>query len=47
VICGGIATVVIALAWTRFFPSLVHLNRLEDLEPVVFEADTALANEWL
>jgi MFS family permease len=47
VICGGIATVVIALAWTRFFPSLAHLNRLEDLEPTVFEADTALAGEWL
>jgi hypothetical protein len=47
VICGGIATIVIALTWTRFFPSLAHLNRLEDLEPTVFEADAALAGEWL
>lgn len=47
VIYGGIATIFIALAWTRLFPSLAHLNRLEDLEPVVVEADTALAGEWL
>jgi MFS family permease len=47
VIYGGIATIFIALAWTRLFPSLAHLNRLEDLEPVVVEADTAIAGEWL
>jgi hypothetical protein len=47
VISGGIATIVLALAWTRLFPSLAHLKRLEDLEPVVLEADTALAGEWL
>jgi MFS family permease len=47
VIYGGIATIFIALAWTRLFPSLAHLNRLEDLEPVVAQADTAIAGEWL
>ena len=47
VIYGGIATIFIALAWNRLFPSLAHLNRLEDLEPVVAQADTAIAGEWL
>ena len=33
VVAGGIATVVIAASWTRLFPSLAHLGRLEDLRP--------------
>jgi MFS family permease len=33
VIAGGIATIGIALSWTRLFPSLAHLGHLEDLRP--------------
>jgi MFS family permease len=33
VIYGGVATIVIALAWTRIFPGLAGLDRMEDLEP--------------
>jgi hypothetical protein len=33
VVAGGIATVVIAASWTKLFPSLAHLGRLEDLRP--------------
>ncbi|MBA3717277.1 MAG: MFS transporter [Actinobacteria bacterium] len=33
VVAGGVATIAIALAWTRLFPSLAHLRRLEDLQP--------------
>jgi MFS family permease len=33
VVAGGIATVGIALSWTRLFPSLARLGRLEDLRP--------------
>jgi MFS family permease len=33
VVAGGIATIGIALAWTRLFPSLARLGRLEDLRP--------------
>jgi MFS family permease len=47
VIYGGIATIVIALGWTRLFPSLARLDRLEDLEPAILDADTAVAGEWL
>ncbi|HEX2704108.1 MAG TPA: MFS transporter [Solirubrobacteraceae bacterium] len=47
VIYGGVATILIALAWTRLFPSLAGLDRLEDLEPVELDADAALAGEWL
>jgi MFS family permease len=32
VIAGGAATIVIALAWTRLFPSLAGLNRMQDLQ---------------
>jgi MFS family permease len=47
VICGGAATIVTALAWTRFFPSLSRLNRMEDLEPAAALPDPVLAGEWL
>jgi MFS family permease len=33
VVSGGIATIGIALSWTKLFPSLAHLRRLEDLRP--------------
>jgi MFS family permease len=33
VVAGGAATIAIALSWTRLFPSLAHLRRLEDLRP--------------
>src|SRR5436305_1382721 len=33
VVAGGIATIGIALSWTRLFPSLARLGRLEDLRP--------------
>ena len=34
VVFGGIATIVIAAAWTRLFPDLANVDRLEDLRPV-------------
>ena len=33
VVAGGVATVAIALSWTRLFPSLARMGRLEDLRP--------------
>jgi MFS family permease len=33
VVAGGAATIAIAVAWVRFFPSLARLGRLEDLRP--------------
>jgi MFS family permease len=33
VVAGGIATIGIAAAWTRLFPSLARMGRLEDLRP--------------
>jgi MFS family permease len=33
VVAGGVATIGIALAWTRLFPSLAQMGRLEDLRP--------------
>jgi MFS family permease len=33
VVAGGAATIAIALSWTRLFPSLARLGRLEDLRP--------------
>jgi MFS family permease len=55
VIYGGVATIVIALAWTRLFPRLARLDRMEDLEPAgeqrdlepAADAETAVAGEWL
>ena len=34
VVAGGVATIVIALVWTRLFPPLVEVDRLEELTPV-------------
>jgi MFS family permease len=33
VVGGGIATVALALSWTRLFPALSRMGRLEDLRP--------------
>ena len=33
VVIGGILTVAIAVGWTRFFPALAHVDRLDDLRP--------------
>src|SRR4051812_15221458 len=33
VVAGGLATIGIALSWTRLFPSLARMGRLEDLRP--------------
>jgi MFS family permease len=33
VVAGGIATVGLALSWTKLFPELSHMGRLEDLRP--------------
>ena len=33
VVAGGAATIAIALSWTRLFPALARLGRLEDLRP--------------
>ena len=34
VVLGGVATIVIAAAWTRLFPSLASVDRLDELRPV-------------
>jgi MFS family permease len=33
VVAGGVATICLALSWTRLFPSLAQLGRLEDIRP--------------
>ncbi len=33
VVAGGIGTIAIAAAWTRLFPSLARMGRLQDLRP--------------
>jgi NADH:ubiquinone oxidoreductase subunit K len=33
VVAGGAATIAIAVSWTRLFPSLSRMGRLEDLQP--------------
>jgi len=33
VVAGGVATIGIAAVWTRLFPSLARMGRLEDLRP--------------
>ncbi len=33
VVLGGVVTVAIAVGWTRFFPALAHVDRLDDLRP--------------
>jgi MFS family permease len=33
VVAGGVATVGLAVSWTKLFPELSHMGRLEDLQP--------------
>jgi MFS family permease len=33
VVLGGVATIAVAIAWTRLFPSLLEVDRLEHLRP--------------
>jgi hypothetical protein len=33
VVAGGVATIAIALSWTKLFPALSRMGRLEDLQP--------------
>ena len=33
VIIGGVLTVAIAVGWSRFFPALAHVDRLDELRP--------------
>ena len=33
VVAGGVATIVIAAAWTRLFPPLAQVDRLDELQP--------------
>jgi len=37
VVLGGIATIVVAAAWWRLFPSLARVDRLDELRPVAVE----------
>ncbi len=39
VLIGGVLTVAIALSWSRFFPALAHVDRLDELRP----AETAVS----
>jgi MFS family permease len=39
VVIGGVLTVAIALSWSRFFPALTHVDRLDELRP----AETAVS----
>jgi MFS family permease len=34
VVAGGVATVFLALVWTKLFPSVATIDRMEDLRPV-------------
>jgi hypothetical protein len=37
VVIGGVATVVVAGAWWKLFPSLARVDRLDELRPVAVE----------
>ena len=38
VVIGGVLTVCVAVAWTRFFPDLRHVDRLDELRPAATTA---------
>jgi MFS family permease len=38
VVIGGVLTIGVALAWTRFFPDLRHVDRLDELRPAATTA---------
>ena len=37
VVIGGVLTVAIAVGWTRFFPALAHVDRLDELRPALVD----------
>src|SRR4029078_13104281 len=37
VVIGGVLTVAISVGWTRFFPALAHVDRLDELHPAVMD----------
>jgi MFS family permease len=41
VVAGGVATIAIALSWTRLFPALSRMGRLEDLRPEAVAPEAA------
>ncbi len=44
VVAGGVATVLIAAAWTRLFPQLADVDRLDELRPVAAYASPGLTS---
>ena len=38
VVLGGVATIAIAATWSRLFPELASVDRLDDLRPVAESA---------
>jgi MFS family permease len=44
VVLGGVATIVIALGWSRLFPALAEVDRLQDVKPLEVDR-TELAAE--
>ena len=38
VVIGGALTICVAVAWTRFFPDLRHVDRLDELRPAATTA---------
>lgn len=45
VVAGGGVTILLALAWTRLFPPLAQLDRLEDLEPTSVPVEQRVLRE--
>jgi hypothetical protein len=39
VVGGGFMTILIALSWSRLFPALAHVDRLEDIRPPAPDRD--------
>ena len=39
VVIGGVITIAIAVSWSRFFPALAGVDRLDDLRPAAVPAD--------
>ena len=37
VVIGGVLTVAIAVGWSRFFPALAHVDRLDELRPAAVD----------
>ena len=33
VVAGGVATIVVAAAWSRLFPPLANVDRIDELQP--------------